>query len=69
MIRLVNIDQVNPGDTVLHNGHLKTVCKNNINFSTFMGVSLFGDTYNLGHKPIKLITNVGAYLKSCEVTV
>jgi hypothetical protein len=51
----VHISQIRNGDTILHNGEVKTVSGNNIKSSKFMGKTLFGDSYNLGHK---LVTKI-----------
>lgn len=55
----VHISQIKPGDTILHtDGLVRTVCRNNIHRDSFCGISLFGDTYLLGRKPvIRFITN------------
>lgn len=43
------------GDTVLINGVLKTVCKHDVKFCSFMGYSLFGSCYpKMVNKVIKL---------------
>lgn len=39
-----NINDIKTGDTVMINGQLKTVGKNNIKYGGFMGSSLFGDS-------------------------
>lgn len=44
-----HISQIKPGDTVLRDGELLTVTAKDINDSCFMGRTLFGDSYNLGH--------------------
>ena len=44
----IHITDIKVGDTILHNGELKTVCANNIGRDPFMGVSLFGDSYRSG---------------------
>lgn len=45
----VHISQIRPGDTILHtDGNIRTVCRCNIKRDSFMGISLFGDTYKLG---------------------
>lgn len=54
----VHISTIKPGDTVIHNGHMRTVCANNITHSDFMGRQLFGDSYRLGHKKVTLVTEV-----------
>ena len=51
----VHIDDIQPGDTVLIDGEAKTVCRNNIHRSEFMGRSLFGCNYNGGRIPVKKI--------------
>jgi len=51
----VHISQIRVGDTIMHNGVMTTISSNNIKRSEFMGISLFGDTYNLGYK---LITRI-----------
>lgn len=49
---LVNINDIKIGDTVLHDGKPMTVGNENIKQSTFMGRTLFGDSYHLGYKPV-----------------
>ena len=49
----VNIKDIRIGDTVLHEGFERTVGKNNLKSSEFMGITLWGDSYNLGYKPVK----------------
>lgn len=50
----VHISEIRPGDTILHSdGKIRTVCSNNIKRDSFMGISLFGDTYRLGTIPVK----------------
>ena len=52
----VHISMMRVGDTILDtDGLLRTVCRNNIERDPFMGLSLFGDTYNLGTKPVKRV--------------
>lgn len=50
----VHISTIKPGDTIIHNGHIVTVCKQNIRYSPLMGKTLWGDSYKLGYKPVKL---------------
>ena len=52
-IKEVHITTIIPGDTVEHNGELKTVCRNNIKRNDFHGVTLFGDSYHGGRVPVK----------------
>ena len=52
-IEEVHITTICPGDTILHYGELKTVCRNNIKHNEFMGISIFGDSYRSGYLPVK----------------
>lgn len=60
----VNIRDVKPGDTVHHNGQMRTVCANNITHCDFMGRKLFGDSYALGTRPVTLVIIEAAKCKS-----
>ena len=51
-----HISLIKAGDTIEHNGELRTVCKSNISRTEFLGTTLFGDSYNCGHKPVKVAT-------------
>jgi hypothetical protein len=53
-IKIINIQEVQAGDTVEHNGQLKTVCQNNIH-TGFIGITLFGDSYRMGTIPVKKV--------------
>jgi len=48
----VNISQISVGDTIEHGGHLRTISGNNIKRDSFIGITLFGDSYHLGNKPV-----------------
>lgn len=50
----VHISEIKSGDTILHEGKMQTVCNSNIKHG-FMGISIFGDSYNLGNK---LVTKI-----------
>lgn len=50
-----HIDNIKPGDTVEHNGKKMTVCRSDIKRGTFMGTTLFGDSYRLGRLPVKKV--------------
>lgn len=47
-----NISTIKRGDLIIHNGTLSTVCDCDIKRNELMGLSLFGDCYNLGTKPV-----------------
>jgi len=52
------IEDVIAGDLVLcADGIIRTVSKNNIKKCAFMGVTVFGDSYLLGHKLVKIVEN------------
>lgn len=52
--KLVHISAIRPGDTIMHNGEVKTVCRNDIKRG-FMGKTVLGDSYQLGYKPVTLV--------------
>ena len=49
----VNIAEIRPGDTVLREEHLVTVCAHNLKRDPFLGLTLFGATYRLGRAPVQ----------------
>lgn len=51
----VHISQISVGDTVEHEGKITTVCAKDIRRDRFMGLTLFGDSYRLGYKPVKRV--------------
>lgn len=53
-----HISLIDAGDTVVVNGELTTVCKKDIRRCSFMGLSLFGDNYNSGTKPVRKAINL-----------
>ena len=54
-IELVNIKEIKHGDTILHNGEFHTVDRTHFKNCPFMGLTLLGDSYNLGYKPVKKV--------------
>lgn len=54
-IKPTHISDIKAGDTILHNGEVKTVSGNNIKGNPFIGKTLFGDSYNLGYKKVEVI--------------
>lgn len=48
----VHITLIRVGDTIIRDGVEKTVSGTDLKKCRFMGVSIFGDTYNLGYKPV-----------------
>jgi len=51
--KMVHISQIRVGDIIERDGKETTVCKHNIKQDKFWGTSLFGDSYNAGHKLVK----------------
>ncbi len=52
-ITLCHISNIGQGDTVMHGGVMRTVSGTDIKRCEFMGVSIFGDTYQLGTKLVE----------------
>lgn len=58
-IKEVHKREIRVGDTILwHDGSLKTVCRENITHSNFMGICLFGDSFRLGYQKVKKVINL-----------
>ncbi|MEB0262888.1 hypothetical protein [Mucilaginibacter sp. 10I4] len=55
IIKEVHLSEIRAGDTILHDGEIRTVGKENIK-KGFTGITLFGDPYRLGMIPVKKIT-------------
>lgn len=49
-----NIRDIRAGDIVVRDNIPTTVCNRDIKRDEFMGITLFGDTYNLGYKPVTI---------------
>lgn len=54
----VHVDNLKVGDTVEHNGEAKTVGPGDLKRGTFMGTTLFGDSYRLGTLPVKKVVKL-----------
>jgi len=52
VIKQVHIGTICVGDVVVHEGKECIVGRSDIKNDSFMGVSIFGDTYCLGYKPV-----------------
>lgn len=50
----VHISEIKHGDTVIHEDKLTTVSNSNIK-EGFCGITLFGDSYNMGTKRIEKV--------------
>jgi hypothetical protein len=51
----VDIRSIKPGDTVIHNGEVKTVCPKDIKYNNG-DITLFGDSYKCGYVSVTLVT-------------
>lgn len=54
---MVHISAIKVGDTVKHDGAIRTVCANDLKSCPFMGITLFGDSYQLGYKLVDKVTD------------
>ena len=64
VIKEVHISQISSGDTIKHNGEIRTVCKKDISKGGFLGTSIFGDSYKSGYQLVERVliitpTNLG----------
>ena len=50
---LTPLNQIRAGDTVLHDGKLKTISLSSIKNDPFIGTSIFGDSYHIKRNMIK----------------
>lgn len=58
-VKEVHISQIMTGDTILHtDGEIRTVGKENIKRDSFMGKTLFGDSYKCGYQMVKKVTHL-----------
>ena len=60
-LQLRHKDAIAVGDMIERDGKLVTVCRKDIT-NGFMGVCLFGDSYNLGYLPVRM-----AVLKKADI--
>lgn len=51
-VRRAHVSLIRPGDTVFHEGKVRTVCASNLKRDPFMGHTLFGDSYMIGYRPV-----------------
>jgi hypothetical protein len=52
----VHINDVRDGDIVFHDGHDRTLSRSNFKRCGFMGTTIYGDSYQLGNKPVLVRT-------------
>jgi hypothetical protein len=51
-VEKIHIKTLKPGDTVFHEGFVRTVCPRDLKHTAFMGQTFRGDSYHLGRKPV-----------------
>jgi hypothetical protein len=56
IVEETHISNIRIGDTIMHNGVMTTVSGTNIKHDSFMGKTLFGDSYHSGYKPVQRVT-------------
>lgn len=56
--KMIHKTEVKVGDTVIHNGELKTVGIETFGEDEFMGLLLWGDSYRCGYKMVELVEEV-----------
>ncbi len=44
----VHVSKITVGNTVIHNGEMRTVCRRAFSRDDFVGLMLWGDSYNMG---------------------
>ena len=55
-MRVLNKEsEIKIGDTVIHNGDLRTVGKETFGKDELMGLTLWGDSYALGYRKVEVV--------------
>lgn len=54
-IKSMHISSIRSGDTIIHDGVMKTVSGTDIKRDSFMGTTIFGDSYKLGHALVRVV--------------
>ena len=52
----VHISEIKVGDTIIHHGQRRTICRRAFGHDPFVGALLWGDSYNMGHIKVKRVT-------------
>lgn len=51
-----HISQINIGDTIkCRDGVIRTISSDNIHREKLIGITIFGDSYNIGHIPVEKV--------------
>ncbi len=61
---LVHISQIKHGDVIKFQNQFRTVNKKDIDYSNFMGISIWGDTFKLGRVLIERMVTKQYKLKN-----
>lgn len=59
-----HISDIGPGATVLHAGELRTISKSSIGGDSFVGRTIFGDSYRGGFDPVIIATSKSRFIKT-----
>lgn len=51
----VHISRIRIGDVIMFEGRARTVCEKDFGRDSLLGISIFGDSYHAGHKPVKRV--------------
>lgn len=54
-ITMKHKSEIKIGDTIMHNGELRTICKRAFSHDEFMGLLIFGDSYRLGYQLVEVV--------------
>jgi hypothetical protein len=55
-IQNIHISNIQVGDTIISkDGHMRTICKNNLGGDNFIGKTINGDSYRSGHQLVKKV--------------
>ncbi|GCG54424.1 hypothetical protein [Escherichia coli] len=57
-IVLTHKNDVKIGDTIIHNGTLRTMGKESFTNDQFMGRLILGDSYRLGYQMVHVVENI-----------
>ncbi len=55
-IEEIHIREIKVGDTIIHQGEQRTVCRRAFAYDAFVGVLLWGDSYNMGSIKVRRVT-------------
>lgn len=50
-----HVADIKQGDTIVHEGRVRTVCLKDLGRTALLGRTVFGDSYKAGHKPVQKV--------------